>query len=71
MISSSSSLRGRRAGVAVLDGVNTASYPDVYTAPDLPPGRYLVCVALVPPPEDTPVGPDGAPEICGEVGIGS
>ncbi len=32
--------------VEVLDGVNTARAPDRYRAPELPPGRYLICTTL-------------------------
>jgi hypothetical protein len=47
--------------VAVLDGANTAPAPDRYSAPGLPPGRYLICAALV--------EPDNHREVCGELAL--
>lgn len=58
-----------RDQVLVLDGVNFAPAADVYAAPDLPVGQYLVCAGLIPPPDDTPITADDIVQVCGEVTV--
>ena len=47
--------------IELLAGLNTDPAPDRYRAPELPPGRYLICTTLV--------GAGKPGEVCGELAV--